>query len=371
MKEYNNQHQCKALLLDAMPISDALDIFEIPFVEQIVPNRYYDNIIVEDNPAKPFTVNVRRNQWKCSESGENGHLSSLLNFLGFLPKNFDGNFHPFMYRILNEYSKQMDLSEHTKVSPIRIGKYNTTLVMRNDNALRGSLARYGLSAVTISNWCEEMLVKNKETDMDELRLAFQCDNNEYYVFKDGCFRPVSEGGIRTQGTRQKDQNCYVYENPMDFLAMMELRRQNRSYNLFKRDYHVIVNGDKNIEQARQFFKENPDFYEVRSVLPNDEEGRIMFNKLNEACKGTMVNCSNSFEGHASIVGMIRMQVPPYIKEMLLKQKKEKFRQEIGLPKNADSYKKERVNNEPDVSKQPKWGKPQTIVIENKKGRLKL
>lgn len=361
--------------INSYPISDLLDIYGFPFTEQIGVNRHYMNIVNNDFRVPDFTVNTLRNQWISRETGEGGGLTSLLRHLQIIGEDFSGDYSVIRDALFKGYIKQYHAPKSYSVTPVRIGKAYTMLVNRNDTELFGMMSRKGISAVTVSNWCHEILIHDRKTGKEKLQLAFPCDNHEFYIFNGTVFRPLDGPSISTFGEIQKDQNCYIYHNPIDYLAMRELRRRNRVDFLFRRDYHLVVNGDVNTEQASQFLKDNPDFSEVRAILPKTDEGRIMFGKLDDACRGTLVNCDGIYKDFVSLSDKVAMQIPGDIKATLEQFWKEKENEEIGIEtkekKSEEKKVKEKLSEKISNTKPRGLGAPQKIIITDERRGMKI
>lgn len=139
---------------------------------------------------------------------------------------------------------------------------------------------------------------------------------------------MTDGGISTFGEFKKNQYLYVYDNPLDYLVMMEKWHRNRVENAFGSAYHLILNGRQNIGDARQFIKDNPDFLSVKTFFPDTPDGRQMFAEIDDASKGTSVNCSYIFKGFESLIDQMRMRVPSDIYDKYLAPKKDES-QTIG------------------------------------------
>lgn len=361
--------------INSYPISDLLDIYGFPFTEQIGVNRHYMNIANDGYRVPDFTVNTLRNQWISRETGESGGLTSLLRHMQIVDKDFGTDYSAIRDVLFEGYIKQYQAPKSYSVTPVRIGKAYTMLVNRNDTELYGMMSRKGISAVTVSNWCHEILIRDRKSGKENLQLAFPCDNREFYIFNGTVFRPLDEPSISTFGEILKDQNCYIYHNPIDYLAMRELRRRNRVDFLFRRDYHLVVNGDVNTEQAAQFLKDNPDFSEVRAILPKTDEGRIMFGKLDDACRGTLVNCDGIYKDFVSLSDKVAMQIPKDIKAAIEQSWKEKEDMKLGIETKKKESKEKQIE-EKHVEKisntKPRGlGEAQKIIITDEKRGMKI
>lgn len=360
--------------IDGLSIADYLDSIDVPFLAQRGSIRYYGSLIWKDRKTLPFAVNVDRNQWICPETKQVGQLSSLLMvIMPSVRQDLKGG--EYLERLerhmTDYYLERMESPRSFPVVPLRYGKLNARLVKRN--AIYGRMARYGLSALTVSNYCSGIVIKSPKTGAEEPMLAFPCDNKEYYLFDGKVFRPLDGPSLTTFGEKRKDQTCYVYENPMDFLALMEFQHRNHVDCIHRDDYHVIVNGKQNEEQACQFLKENADFKEIYSFMPKNEDVQKMLKKLNDACKGTIIDWSSLYMGYGSLSDKLRRQIP---KEHLSAVKKlmEERRNNATVMAQEQHGQTSKENRTSAVKKQDKehlYGPVKTIIIQGRKSGMKV
>lgn len=370
----NDNYFFSALEINDYPIVDFLQAYNIPFIEQIGFNRHYVSLKNGSIVLPPITVNMKRNEWICRTTGQGGQLSDLADLSGIISDEDKGNYIGIFSKMFYMYSFRHSSPKHFAIIPIRYGKSTTKLMPDIDIDIYRMMSRKGISMDTVGRWCSVILLHDRKTGDDILYPAFPCDNGDYYMFDGKSFRPQNNPSISTFGEIQKNQNCYVYENPMDFLAMMEIRHRNGVDALFKKDYHLVVNGDRNIEQAVQFLKDNPDFGEVRTILPECEEGEEMFDALNSACRGSIVNCNDIFKGYASLSDKVGIQLPNLVKKVLDNSDEKRRRKELGLPSEEEKKdeKEEEKVKEKNLNTKPRgFGKKQTIIIKDERHGLKM
>lgn len=351
-----------------LSISDFLDSVELPFSEQIGQVRYYTGGVTERLNIKPFAVNIKRNQWINQENGQTGQLASLLDSI--IPNSMKAlKDEKFIIRYMRDfYLKQIQSPGYYPITPIRNGKLNTMLV--NRNAAYGRMAKLGLSMVTLSNYCSEMLIIDRTTGKEEVQIAFPCDNHEYYLFNGSTLRPLDDPSITTFGTKRKGQNCYVYENALDFLAMSEIQHRNRADYFHKKDYHLIINGRQNLKQACQFIHDNPDFQDIFSFMPINNEGKEIYKELNMACEGTLIDGSKLFDGFGSLIDRIQLHVPSWFIKEYEKSQREEIHQKENIKHMLEEKKASRWKAE-DVGRKTSYGPPQTIKLEGTKDKNKV
>lgn len=295
-------------------ISDFLTLAGVPFLYQRGSLRHYDIIEPKKKAKTSFTVNTKRNQWIEDSTGKTGSLHDFLAYyrvFGDKPKIDYKNLFNF---IVYKYIKQMKTPQRMEVSPIRIGSLGVMPINKNDRQLMASLTSYGISEVTISNWCQELMSVDYKTKTQKLMLGFPTVNNQYYVFCNGSIRPLGQKSISFFGNSAPDHVCYVYDRPLDYLALREQwKKEGLDYFLAKEN-HLVINGEQNIEEAKAFLKARPNFREVKCLMPSDDYGKHMFAEINDACRGTAIDCSSDYKGYVCLSNMTSIQIPSVIKE---------------------------------------------------------
>lgn len=325
MENTNNEELLMQKDIDRMNtifrVDHVLDMIGIPCFEQIGINRYYSTGRFNGTDLPEIVVNMPRSEWICREKGEHGKLSDILDFLKIKSQDENGSYMPLYYKLVEYYHHQMTADKSVSINAIRIGKNNVTMEDNIGYETAIGLSRLGISLRTLqAAGCETATVYNRQTGRLEQQLSFGCDNGSGYLYNGTVFRPIDDPGITTIGEISRDQNCYVYHNPLDYLAMMELRHRRRVDFLLRKDYHLVINGERNIEQACQFLKDNPDFAEVRTILPAGDDSKPIFGKLCMATSNVIVNYSDIFNGYTSLLDKAGFQVPPFFKEILTRKK---------------------------------------------------
>lgn len=320
--------------MNKVPISDFLSAMEVNFSEQVMSLRHYS--IDLDNPKRTIeiTVNTARNEWiDRNDRSKHGHLTSLLDHIHINDEDFDGNYYEHMKLMLDAYKEMDTVPSSCPTATVRIGSLGTTITDKIDDSVYAMMALRGISRHTVDKHCKQIMVPDRKTRTVQPMLAFRSDNDNWYAFTGTSWRPVTDSGISTVGEFRKNQYLYVYDNPLDYLAMMEKWHRNRVENAFGSAYHLILNGRQNIGEARQFIKDNPDFLSVKTFFPDTPDGRQLFAQIDDASKGTSVNCSYIFKGFESLSDQMRMRVPSDIYDKYLAPKKDE-RQTIGMVNRA-------------------------------------
>ncbi|MGI6224123.1 MAG: hypothetical protein ACOYJG_11000 [Prevotella sp.] len=193
-----------------------------------------------------------------------------------------------------------------------------------------------------------------------------CDNGGYYVYDGFTYRPLDKRGISTVGRHVQFQVCNVFDNWLDYLAFQERRHQTGQY-LLANDYFLILNGKSNLEEAMRFLRLNPDFMEVRSFMPDTEEGRFLTARVKEATKGTAVDCSSYYAKSVTLLSYIHPKLPKWYLDIIEEQECQK-REEEQVRKAMES--KKISERKAKVKLTPK-GEEQEIILNPRRGGFKL
>lgn len=376
-----------------IPITDFLSAMGVSYLEQVQSLRHYDFCeLISDGNEQPkehlLTVNVQRNEWiDRDDRSRHGLLSDLLVHVHSIPNDFDGNYAECMEYMLDKYRELETLPKVYPVTGVRLGTSGKDISDHIGDCVHAMMALRGISRHTVDKYCKQLDIHGGKGTGPKEQLAFPADNGNWYIFGGTSWQPLVESCISTIGEFRKNQCCYVYENPMDFLAMMERWHRNRAELAMGSTYHLIINGRRNSKTAQQFIKDNPDFLEVKTFFSETTDGRQLFAEINNACKGTAVNCSYIFDLYESLSDQERMRAPMAIRqkylmtektaeETLTAQKAEKMKSENALVsairRQTEQLEKERWEREQSSDKLPKGkGETQVITIEPKGRGFKL
>lgn len=345
---YNSKSTCPEC-----PITDVMAAFGLDFDEQLGPNRRY--ILTDDNTGRvyDFEVNVDRNEWISRKDNVGGKLLELVKWL---PEMDIPRYHAYncfdVYQVLNLYNDLWNMPKSVSFTNIRVGERSVISVsdIQSREVLR-ELAMWEISIKTaISAGCKEATVFNRADGKTSKVLALPCEGNSYYLCNGHCYRPVEDGGISVIGKYHRDQFCYVYDNWHDYLAMKEQCHRNHIGKLCENARHLIINGDKNIEKAKKFLKDNPDFREVRCLFHKGRYGDNLFLGVAEATGGSANDCSFLFGGFPSMALTMKHSIPKYFSEAFTRIDREAYEEAIGLTRVDDTRKKKQEKQDEAVKK---------------------
>jgi len=310
-----------------------------------------------------LTVNTARNEWAIKNPDSFGSASDFARKYDIA----DGDdFSRAMQMVEKLYSERENLPSQFPYSPISRPVWDFTDTCHpKDTAIGCMITRIGLSMNTVRLFSLEGSLPKAKGKGSERVIAFRCgeDSDNFIAFNGKSFRQIGEPGMTVFGERRKDQVCMVYENPLDFMALMESVERNGVYPVMARRYHIILNGRKGIREACEYLKANPDFLEVRCFIPASESGTRLFAAINDAIKGTAINRSDLYRGYGSLLGRYAPKVP----ESYRKWRETQHVQSV----KADERIVRQPEPKPKVTHTPTLGEKKSAVIDRTDGGLKL
>lgn len=90
---------------------------------------------------------------------------------------------------------------------------------------------------------------------------------------------------------EKGETLYVYENVMDYLAMLERRHASGTGAIMPPAHHLIINGEDNLKEALAYIHDRCDYLNVVCLFPNDAEGHKLYEQVRQATLGTAEDAS--------------------------------------------------------------------------------
>lgn len=316
--------------------------------------------------GRELTVNTARNEWAMKNPDEFGTASSLADKLGLVKNN---DFSKAMESVENLYAEREKIPFAFPSAQISRPVWDFTDTCHPKDAGIGRLTtRLGLSMDTVKLFSLEGSLPKVKGGGSERVIAFHTsqEGDNFVGFNGSSYRYIGEPGISVFGVRRKDQTCMVYENPMDFLALMEQCERNGVRAVMDRRYHIILNGKRGIREACDYLKANPDFLEVRCFMPSTESGARFFAAINDAVKGTAIDRSDLYLGYGSLLSKYAPRVPEAYRKWKAAQVKAETKAEISEARNVGQ-----MEVKPKVDKRQVSGVEKSAVLDRKDGGLKL
>lgn len=309
-----------------------------------------------------LTVNTTRNEWAIKNPDSFGSASDLARKFDIA----DGDdFSRAMQMVEKLFSERENLPSQFPYSPISRPVWDFTDTCHPKDTTGGMITRIGLSMNTVRFFSLEGSLPKAKGKSSERVIAFRCGegSDNFIAFNGKSFRQIGESGMTVFGERRKDQVCMVYENPLDFMALMESVERNGVYPVIARRYHIILNGRKGIREACEYLKANPDFLEVRCFMPATESGTRLFAAINDAVKGTAINRSDLYRDFGSLLGKYAPKVPESYRKWREVQRVQYLKADELIVRQSEP--------EPNVSNSPILGEKKSAIIDRKDGGLKL
>lgn len=313
--------------------------------------------------GQELTVNTARNEWAMKNPDCYGNASMLARKLELTEGD---NFGKTFSLVEKLYSDREKIPANFNYSPVSRPIWDFTGTCHpKDNELGKMMTRFGISMDIVRLYTLEGALPQLKNQKPERVLAMSVgkDGESFMAFNGKAFRQIGEPGMTTFGTRRKDQICMVYENPLDFLSLMEQVERNGVHAVMSRRYHIILNGKKGIREACEYLKANPDFLEVRTFMSRTDSGEKLFSAINDAVKGTAIDRSDLFYGFLSLFDKYSPKVPESYRKWKAAQEHKTDVSEVRSVRQKDV--------KPNVIKRPLLSEEKSAVIDRKEGGLKL
>ena len=317
--------------------------------------------------GRELTVNIARNEWAMKNPDCYGNASRLAEKLGLAS---DGDCSKAFSLVEQLYAERENIPATFAYTPISRPVWEFAETCHpNDKGLIRMMNRFGISKDIVRLYTLEgsiPQIKNGHRRERVLATPMGNEGEGFMAFDGKTFRSIGDSGITVMGQRRKDQICMVYENPLDFLALMEAVTRNGVYPLIARRYHIILNGKRGLSEACEYLKANPDFLEVRCFMPETEFGRTAFAAINDAVKGTAIDRTDMYRGASSLFGKHLPKVPEAYRKWKALHTERNMAVEEDKSRNV---RQEQLKPKLDIT--PLLGGEKKAVIDRETGGLKL
>lgn len=322
MKEDNNTNQ-QLEFLKKVPVQSVLNALRIT-PDEHEGNIYYYDIRWNGEPHS-IRVNNARQQWRSGKLNHGEDAASLVSYLctayGKSPTDAEltGNIATLISRDLEKETPKQRIP--FKSLPIHGRKW---VAKRYDKAIIRPFHQ-GLCEAMLSKQCYVVYRANcpsGEEDKETLRLldlirsakdlnnlsqedklsikknfstaiALRNVNGGLQLYTGEFSYPEKSEGYCLIGGEEveKGEKLYVYENILDYLALMERRHASGVEAIMPPAHHLIINGENNMAEALTYIHDYCDYLNVVCMFPNDEEGHKLFERVNHATKNTAEDAS--------------------------------------------------------------------------------
>ena len=321
MEKINNQY---LEVLKQVPVMSIPNIIrQVPY--EHVGGIYYYHLFANGKPLS-LVVNTSRNQWYADKDNHGDDAVSLAIFVGksYSPKSTEQDLiDDYGKRIYDDLVRESEAGQRIpfKDLPIRSRKW---VAKRYDLSFLNPFIK-GLSIPVLKKHCYVVYRTRKEIDDDDARaehyreilrttkdlnqlpdedkkaigelfttaIALRNVNGGLQVFDGETSFPLQQDGYCLFGGEEveKGEKLFVYENIMDYLALMEMRHKNGTDAIMPPTHHIILNGDKNLAEALSYIHARCDFLDVVCMFPNDDVGHQLFKKVRHATRDTADDAS--------------------------------------------------------------------------------
>lgn len=305
-----------------MEYLQGVPVISVPNALRVTPEDHVEGLyyypIERDGKSTTIVVNTDRNQWYANDSAYGDDAASLaLYFVRAMGHQLTDD------HILSMFASE--IAEQKQESTERITCQSLPILAPQCIAKPygkhiGDVFIPGLSKPVLKEHCmvvyklkdREMVdskLARKYSDMiantDDLTTLQQMDrqmiinlfsvslamknvHGGFQLYRDGSSHPEKAAGYCLIGDDEveKGETCYVFENIVDYLALMEMRYKNGTSAIMPPDHHLIINGKDNMDEAMDFLHTRCDFMRVVTLFPNDEEGRALFDSVKRATHQT-------------------------------------------------------------------------------------
>lgn len=310
--------------LQGVPVINVPNMLEITPAEHVGAIYYY--LMPNGNKPTEIKVNTERNQWYADESayGDDaaslglymmkamGHRIADEQIIAMLANGIDS--------LDQKSTERIDCKSLPIIGPQCIAKpYGKHI---------GHVFVPGLSFPVLKDHCM-VAYKLKNIDMEDSKeaqkysdlirktdellslpekdrqailnlfnvsIAMKNVNGGMQLYRDGSTHPEKASGYCLIGDEaiEKGETCYVFENIVDYLALMEMRHKNGTEKIMPPEHHLVINGSDNIKEAMEYLHKRCDYMKVVTLFPNDEEGRAMLASVKAATHQTAKDGSEPY-----------------------------------------------------------------------------
>ena len=242
-------------------------------------------------------VNMDRNEWFTSNPVMKGKATDLLEKV-FNIKIDD--------EVINTTFKLMSgLLQNPRPStfmfdPADIIKVEMDINLIDDNNIMSPLYMMGISQSLAYKFMMQGTFTGIRDNQEHHALLFPNSSGGYYSMNERGWRTVGEDGISLLGPTKECQRLCVFDSPLDFLALQQMRHIKGADVFFSTDRYLIINGKKNLDDALGHVSTHPEYYHVCCFFPITDQGVKLFAKFRDICQGTAVDSSRLYTGHTSL-----------------------------------------------------------------------
>lgn len=291
---------------ESVKIAEFLLGMQIPFQQQIGRNRYCNIANVANGKDTTIAVNLDRNHWYSEELEMGGKVTELVEDV-----MNQGKIDFAMLKFIEEQASKARKLEVRSTFDFQETKVTVKVKVKplQDPMLLSHLCAFGISADISTKYLMQGTFRGIKDGKEHHTVVFGNDKGGYYLFNGGDFRTYGTDGITIIGEPCKGQRLCVYDNVMDFLAMMQKRSTLGTDVLLSNDRHLVINGSRNLEDALNHIKEKSDYENICCIFPTNDYGKKLFAKISNISAGAAIDSSRLYAGYLTLadtlVGRLR------------------------------------------------------------------
>lgn len=318
-----------ARYIDCVPVLTVPDALGFLPKDHIKGSYYYD--FGKDSATPPFMVNTARNQWYADKEHHGYDAISLIRFFQktAFPERPQRMVEDELVRVIADYEQRWSVMPQ-RIATMQLPLLEPELVVKPlEKAINFETIR-GMSEVVLEKYCCVIYKAKGDVDEDspevrrlykiikqaddlhaltleqeeqllklfDAHLAIKNVHSGYERYSNNITWPAKAAGFchicDKDETISKGELCYVYENIVDFLALMELRHQNKTEFLLPSAHHVIINNNENLSEALEFLHSHCDYMDIICMFPNDDWGHKLLDMVMKKTNGTAIDGSKSY-----------------------------------------------------------------------------
>lgn len=311
-------------ILKQVPIMLVPNFMKLTPSEHEGGNYYYES--EENATGLKFCVNTTRRQWSADKDNHGDDALSLVEYFGRngvkttngadLAETIGGH-------IALEFKHGRDTPQRIPFKPLPLRSRKWVGKPYRDAIIKPFVK--GMSAAVLKKHCYVVYRANclaGEEDKETLRLyalirdtkdltqltiedkkaikekfttaiAMRNVNGGLQLYTGEFTYPEKSDGYCLYGDDEikPGEKLYVYENILDYLAMMEQLHKNGTEFIMPSAHHIIINGDENLNDALEYIHDRCEFLDVVCLFPNEEQGKNLFKKVRHATNDTAQDAS--------------------------------------------------------------------------------
>lgn len=291
----HNKNLSKKFVDDNVSVSDYLIGMGAMFFEQTGNIRKFVTF-KQDEPDHVVFVNMDRNEWTCTNPEIGGKVTDLAENFFSLPSN-DETLQSIITTVRNVAMAPLPstiLFEHSKVQvPVEVSPIF-------DLDLLHPVYCMGISEKIAYENLKQGTYTGVRDGKEHHVLLFPNGKGGYYSLEGDKWHTVGEEGITLIGPRRDTQMLCVFTNPLDFLALKQQRQNLGMEPFFANDRFLIINGQRNMDEALRHIHANSGYYNVCCFVQNSDRGKADYEKFVDICQGSAINSSRLYRGHLTL-----------------------------------------------------------------------